>query len=198
MSVMTIGEPGTPERPLTVDDLEHTPEDGRRYELVDGRLDVSPAPKFMHMRVAHRLSTHLDNLCQGRFEIGEGPGINMSPDGTHHRIPDLVVLDQQVEEDYIDVPPLLAVEVVSASSVIRDSHTKRAEYSAFGIPSYWIINPLADKVALSEMRLENGVYRDVTQVYGEDVFETEHPFPVRLVPHWLTASGPWRDRIGGD
>lgn len=65
MSVLTTGEPGTPERPLTVDDLGHTPDDGRRYELVDGRLDVSPAPGSIRMRVANRLSTHLNILCGG-------------------------------------------------------------------------------------------------------------------------------------
>lgn len=52
MLVMTTRPPEASERRLTVDDLENTPEDGRRYELVDGRLDVSPAPKTLHTRVS--------------------------------------------------------------------------------------------------------------------------------------------------
>ncbi|WP_116245639.1 Uma2 family endonuclease [Nocardiopsis sp. FIRDI 009] len=195
---MTIRRTEAPERRLTVDDLEHTPDDGRRYELVDGRLDVSPAPKPIHMRVAYRLGSHLGVACDDAFEIGEAPGINLNADGTHHRIPDLAVFDCELpDEGYFQVPPLLAVEIVSPESVFRDNHTKRREYAAFGVPSYWIINPLADKVGIVEFRLEDGQYQEVTQTYGEEVFETELPFPVRFVPHWLVANGPWRKNIGG-
>lgn len=199
MSVMTTGDAGTPERPLTVDDLEHTPEDGRRYELVDGRLDVSPAPGSLHMRVANRLSAHLNNVCGGEYEIGENAGINLDSARTSHRIPDVVVFDGAPPADgYTDVPPLLAVEIISPDSIFRDSSTKRAEYAAFGIPSYWIINPLADRIGLLELRLDHGGYRDAAQVHGDAVFRTEAPFPVTLVPHWLTADGPWLRLIGGE
>ena len=55
-----------------------------------------------------------------------------------------------------------------------------------------------DKVGLVELRLENGQYQEITQVHGEDVFETDSPFPLRLVPHWLVAEGAWRKHIGGE
>ncbi|MGW5876381.1 Uma2 family endonuclease [Nocardiopsis terrae] len=195
---MTTRHPDVPERRLTADDLENTPDDGQRYELVDGRLDVSPAPTNTHFRVASRLNTYLNNLCQGEFEIGEGPGVNLNPERTTHRIPDLAVFDCDMPEDkYFDVPPLLAVEIVSPESVFRDNHIKRQEYAAFGIASYWIINPLADKIGLLELRLLDGQYQVVTQAYGEEVFETDLPFPVKLVPHWLLASGPWFKNLGG-
>ncbi|MEE2047919.1 Uma2 family endonuclease [Nocardiopsis tropica] len=196
---MTTRHPDVPERGLTVDDLAHTPDDGRRYELVDGRLDVSPAPISKHFRAANRLSTHLNNLCRGEFEIGENPGLDLNAERTHHRIPDLAVFDHEPpEQGYFNVPPLLAVEIVSPESVLRDNHTNRHEYAAFGIRSYWIVNALADKVGLVELRLEDGVYQEAAQVHGEDVFETDLPFPVRLVPHWLTANGPWMEHIGGE
>lgn len=198
MSVMTTGHQDTPERRLTVDDLANTPDDGQRYELVDGRLDVSPAPQTKHFRSAHRLSTYLDNLCDGMFEIGEGVGLVLNSERTHHRIPDLALFDiEPPENGYSDIPPLLAVEIISPDSVFRDTHVKRLEYAAFGIPSYWIINPLADKVGLIEFRLEHGHYHEVAEAYGEEVFETDFPFPIKLVPHWLTASGAWRKHIGG-
>jgi Uma2 family endonuclease len=188
-----------PERRLTVDDLEQTPDDGRRYELVDGRLDVSPAPEPPHTRVSCRLGFHLGTVAPDALEIGEGPGIDLNAERTHHRIPDLAVFDCELpSQGYFDVPPLLAVEIVSPESVLRDNHTKRHEYAALGLPSYWVINPLADKVGLVELRLENGQYQEITQVHGEDVFETDSPFPLRLVPHWLVAEGAWRKYIGGE
>ncbi|WP_017610731.1 Uma2 family endonuclease [Nocardiopsis xinjiangensis] len=196
---MTTGDAGTPERPLTVGDLEHTPEDGRRYELVDGRLDVSPAPGSLHMRVANRLATHLNIVCGGEYEIGENAGINLDSARINHRIPDVVVFDGAPPMDgYTDVPPLLVVEIISPDSIFRDSSTKRGEYAAFGVPSYWIINPLADRIGLLELRLDRGGYRDAAQVHGDTLFGTDAPFPVSLVPHWLTADGPWLRHLGGD
>ncbi|WP_116244897.1 Uma2 family endonuclease [Nocardiopsis sp. FIRDI 009] len=195
---MSIRDTEAPDRPLTVDDLARMPDDGRRYELVDGRLDVSPAPVFDHTSVDSRLTIHLGDVAPDEFTVLTGPGINFNAERTHHRIPDLAVIRADAaERPYLTKPPLLAVEILSPESVLRDSNTKRAEYAAFGIESYWIVNPHPDKVGISEMRLENGQYRDITQVYGEDVFETELPFPVRIVPHWLVADGPWKKHIGG-
>ncbi|MFV2197063.1 Uma2 family endonuclease [Nocardiopsis sp. LOL_012] len=195
---MTIRHTEAPERRLTVDDLEHTPDDGRRYELVDGRFDVSPAPMPMHSSVDSRLTVHLGMEAPDEFTVLTGPGVNLNANRTHHRIPDLAVFDcDPPDRGYFQVPPVLAVEIVSPESVLRDNHTKRAEYAAFGIPSYWIINPLPDKVGIVEFRLKDGLYQEVTQAYGEEVFETELPFPVRFVPHWLVANGPWQKHIGG-
>ncbi|MFL1376063.1 MULTISPECIES: Uma2 family endonuclease [unclassified Nocardiopsis] len=195
---MTTRQQDTPERLLTTDDLEHFPDDGRRYELADGRLDVSPAPKPLHTRASYRLGFHLGLSSGGEFEIHESPGIDLNGDRTRHRLPDLAVFDVPLPESgYFSVPPLLAVEVVSPDSVLRDNHTKRIEYAAFGVPAYWVINPLADKVGLVELRLEGGQYREVVQAHGEDVFATDFPFALSLVPHWLTADGPWLKNIGG-
>ncbi|GHD23322.1 Uma2 family endonuclease [Nocardiopsis kunsanensis] len=188
MSVMSIRHTHTPDRPLTVDDLEHTPDDGRRYELTGGRLDVSPAPKPLHTRIAYRLGFHLGLCAPEGLEIGEGPGITLSP--STHRIPDLAVFGQGPPgEGYYTAPPVLAVEVVSPESVLPDHHDKRREYAEFGIGSCWIIQPQPDKLGLMELRLVDGQYQETAQVHGEDVFETEVPFPVRLVPQWLVADG---------
>ena len=198
MSVMTIRYPKAPERRLTVADLERTPDDGRRYELADGRLDVSPVPMPVHTYVDSRLTWHLINSAPDEFDVLTGPGVNLNAARTRHRIPDVAVFDAEPPaEGYYSVPPVLAVEIVSPESVFRDNHTKRREYAAFGIPCYWIINPLPEKVGLIELRLDGGEYREVTQVYGEDVFATDLPFPVRIVPHWLVAQGPWKKRLGG-
>lgn len=89
------------------------------------------------------------------------------------------------------------MEVVSPESVLRDHHNKRREYAEFGIGSYWIIQPQPDKLGLMELRLVDGHYQEAAQVHGEELFRTEAPFPVRLVPQWLVADGPWRKHIGG-
>ncbi|MDA0565761.1 Uma2 family endonuclease [Streptomonospora sp. S1-112] len=194
---MSIGR--SDPRPLTVADLERMPDDGRRYELVDGRLDVSPAPVSVHSQCEGRLVTYLNIAARGRFEAYPGAGITLNAEGTHHRIPDVAVVRAgQVEHPYLTTPPVLAVEVVSPESRLRDLHTKRREYAEFGIDSYWIVTPALDKPGITELRLREGVYRETAQVFGEDVLETDAPFPLRIVPHWLIAPGMWIDRIGGD
>ncbi|WP_017593315.1 Uma2 family endonuclease [Nocardiopsis potens] len=185
-------------RPLTVDDLVRTPDDGRRYELVGGRIDASPVPVFQHTRTCSRLLAHLARAAPDGREVLHRPGIDFNADRTHHRIPDLAVIRaEDAESPYLTRPPLLAVEIVSPESVIRDDHTKRREYAEFGIVAYRIVNPAPDETGLVEFRLENGGYREVTQACGGEVFETDLPFPLRLVPRWLTADGPWKERIGG-
>jgi hypothetical protein len=64
MSVMTAPQFVLPaDRPLTVADLDLTPDDGCRYELDDGVLVVSPARVTIHQRVLHRLEVLLEAAC---------------------------------------------------------------------------------------------------------------------------------------
>ncbi|MEV5538590.1 Uma2 family endonuclease [Saccharopolyspora shandongensis] len=184
--------------PMTVDELERLPDDGRRYELVDGRLDVSPSPARKHSRIENRLAYLLTDSAPDEYEVLQGAGINLNADRTHHRIPDVLVRRDEDDEPHLTRPPLLAVEVVSPERVLRDHHTKRREYAKFGIQAYWIITPEEEKPGIVELRLEDGEYREVQQVLSEDAFATDFPFPVKIVPHWLLASGPWRERIGGE
>jgi Uma2 family endonuclease len=75
----------------------------------------------------------------------------------------------------------MAVEVISPTSVLRDTETKRGLYARAGVPSYWIIAPSADKpeIALAELALEGDAYRYVTH-YTTGVFRTDVPWPVEV------------------
>ncbi|MGI8310782.1 Uma2 family endonuclease [Saccharopolyspora hattusasensis] len=185
--------------PMTVDDLERLPDDGRRYELVDGSLDVSPSPAFKHSDIESRLHLHLGNTAPDEYRVLQGAGYNFNGDRTHHRIPDLSVIRvEDSQEPYLTRPPLLAIEVVSPSSALRDYHTKTSEYAKFGIAAYWIVNPTMDEPVIVELRLEDGDYREVQQVLGAETFETDFPFQIKIVPRWLADDGPWRRYIGGE
>lgn len=70
MNLMTAPQFVLPaDRPLTVADLDLTPDDGQRYELDDGVLVVSPAPMTIHQRVLHRLEFLLETACPPEFEL---------------------------------------------------------------------------------------------------------------------------------
>jgi Uma2 family endonuclease len=61
----------TASTPFTVQDLEGMPDYGRRYELIDGQLLVSPAPGLRHQTIAYRLHRLLDDACpQDMYVVG--------------------------------------------------------------------------------------------------------------------------------
>ena len=129
-------------RRFTVDEVLAWPEDGNRYELVDGVLLVTPAPVPMHQIVAHRLAAAL-GVC-GRpwpdvYVASPGailirPGIKMEPDVLVFRSPSIPGKWEQVREHW------LAVEVWSPSSVIYDREVKRDAYLQIGVREVWLVD----------------------------------------------------------
>jgi len=180
------------DRPLTVADLDLTPDDGCRYELDDGVLVVSPAPMTIHQRVLHRLEVLLDAACPPEFELLPGPGIAISE--IQYRIPDLVVVRAGtvgVADKNVTEPPELVVEIASPSTAHYDRGRKKMVYAEYGIPAYWIVVPDADQPSLTAYKLSKGSYTEVGRVVGEQRFATGTPFPVEIVPLAL-VSAHWR------
>ncbi len=197
MSVMTLGKVWPMEdRPLTVDDLRRLPDDGNRYEIVDGVLEVTPAPLGNHERAVARLEYALQRHCPEGLEILGGVGVNLASD--LHRIPDLVVIrEDQFEGGYQTKPPILAVEVASRSTRKRDRTKKLREYEAFGIETYWIVEPEFERPSLTAYELAGGRYKQVGLVAGSETYHADKPFPVTVVPALLVVSGnEWRSGLG--
>src|SRR5215470_10881488 len=127
-------------RPFTVEDLDRLPDDGRRYELLDGVLIVSPRPTTVHQLAASLLTTRLTIACPDCFYVVAEPAVQLS-DKTEFD-PDIVVVRRDdVGGAKFWTPPLLAVEIRSPSTAIIDRNAKLAAYEAFGVPSYWIFDP---------------------------------------------------------
>jgi len=193
MAVMTEQRLLLPiDRPLTVADLDDTPDDGQRYELDDGVLVVSPAPMPLHQRVLHRLQILLDRACPEEFELLPGPGVEMSE--IQYRIPDLVVVRASLvtaTDKSLVRPPELAVEIASPSTARYDRNRKKGVYAEFGIPSYWIVVPDPDRPSITEYRLSGADYGEAATASGPDPFVTDTPFPVQIIPADLVG-GPWR------
>ncbi|HXP21221.1 MAG TPA: Uma2 family endonuclease [Streptosporangiaceae bacterium] len=184
---MTIADAWpTTSREFTVDDLDRTPDDGRRYELVDGALIVSPAPTVWHQIVLGELLFELRQVCPKDQRVLPGPGVRMS---IHTElIPDIVsVRFADLSGPRITEPPLLAVEVRSPSTALFDLNTKKAVYERFGIESYWIVVPDADQPELVAFELRDGSYRQVARALGDEPFRAERPFSVEIVPSRLVA-----------
>ena len=171
---------------FTVDDLDRMPDDGRRYELVDGVLIVCPTPQLPHQEVLAELLVQLHQACPRGLVAVLGPGVRMSV--STELIPDLVVIRQdQLAERWVTRPPLLAVEIQSPSTALLDLNTKKAVYERFSIESYWVVVPDVDQPELIVFELFDGRYQQVARVTGAKPFRAERPFPVEVVPARLVA-----------
>ena len=185
MSVVTIAEAWPAAgRPFTVADLDRIPDDGRRYELLDGALIVSPRPTTVHQVLAGRLYSILSSACPEGLCVVPEPAVELGPQTEFD--PDLVVVRMdQVGGAKFTGPPLLVIEIRSPSTALVDLNRKKAAYERFGVPSYWIVNPDPPRPELTVFELRNDRYALAAQTSGP--FTADHPFTVLVDPAWLTA-----------
>ena len=166
--------------PYTRDDLELMPDDGHRYELLDGTLLVSPAPRPLHQRVVGNLHVLLRTGCPAELEVLFAPlDVVLAHDTVLE--PDLLIAprDQFTARD-LQGPPLLAVEVLSPSTRRIDLLLKRDRLEEAGCPSYWLVDP--DEPSLTALELVDGRYAEVARVEGEQAWAAQRPYPVTVVP----------------
>jgi Uma2 family endonuclease len=188
MVVMSIVEAWPPAGHLfTVDDLDRMPDDGRRYELLDGVLIVSPRPRVPHQGVAFELAKLLDAACPPELRVIPEPAVML--DRHTEFDPDIVVIHQDhIGETRLAEPPLLIVEVRSPSTALIDLNRKKAAYEKFAVPSYWIIDPDRDRPELTVFELgPDGRYVQAARVGGTTSFPARKPFEVEIVPARLVA-----------
>ena len=174
-------------RPFTVEDLDRLPDDGRRYELLDGVLIVSPRPTTVHQMSATRLIARLYAACPEDLCVVAEPALQISDDTEFD--PDIVVVRlADVGGAKFWTPPLLVVELRSPSTAIVDRNVKLAAYESFGIPSFWIFDPYPDRPELTVFELRDGRYQQIAQASSLNALRVERPFPVELVPAELTLA----------
>jgi Uma2 family endonuclease len=184
MGLMTGGTDLDLDRRYMIADLESLPEDGRRYELADGWLIVSPMARRLHQVACKRLGEVLDAACPNHlFVFGLPINVN-DPDRTHVE-PDVTVVRKQFAKIENGDIPLLAVEVRSPATAGRDAVLKSSAYARLGIPSYWLVD--VDVPSIRVLELRAGAYREVAYAEGDTVIEVERPFPVRLTPRSLVT-----------
>lgn len=170
--------------PFTVHDLEGMPDDGRRYELIDGELLVSPAPGLRHQTISYQLHRLLDDACPEDLYVIAAP-FAVQTDVSNEVQPDVLVARfDELTDKNLPAAPVLAVEVLSPSGRLIDLNLKRAAYQRMGTPSYWVLDPDVPDLLVLELD-DDGQYQEMARVTDDDVFEADRPFKVRIVPNEL-------------
>lgn len=158
------------EENLTYDDYAGF-DDGNRYELVEGRLELmSPGPNTAHQWVSFEMQKRIAHTCQDYAMILCAP-IDLILARNEVRQPDLVIILRSnahiLTKRGIEGPPDIVAEILSPSTSKRDKLSKTAVYAKYGIPEYWIVDPA--NFYLEQYVLENGRYTLANLFAGLDV-----------------------------
>ena len=157
---------------LTVADLDACPDDGNRYELIEGELFVSRAPGIPHQRVLLNLeigfSSYLANNPIGILVPGAGAVLS-DHDAV---IPDLVFVRNErwnlvVAEDRFVAAPDLVIEIVSPgkASRERDLTVKRQLYGKYGVKEYWVVDN--ENLCILIFRLDGKNLEEIGRLKGD-------------------------------
>lgn len=162
---------------MTVDDLDCMPEDGSRYEVMEGELFVSRAPGLPHQVVSgnifYELKKYLDANPIG--QVIATPGLVFSEyDGV---IPDIVFFTHEREtaiiaEFRLTAAPDNLIEILSPGheNVARDRIAKRQLYAKHGVSEYWILD--TENRAVETHRLNAGHLDLTSTMKGQDQITT--------------------------
>ncbi|NMO00914.1 Uma2 family endonuclease [Gordonia sp. TBRC 11910] len=184
MTTMPTEMPGLPRgRTLVRDDLDAMPDDGHRYELLDGILIVSPAPRINHQRAIGQLFLALRAACPPELEVLFAPLDVVLAEDTVLQ-PDLLVAPRTAfTERDLPTAPLLAIEVLSPSTrgvdlLLKKDRLRRAECA-----HYWVVDP--DEPSITAWTLRDGEYCTIGAAVGAQELLVDDPFVVRVVPSAL-------------
>nr|WP_255644780.1 Uma2 family endonuclease [Actinoplanes polyasparticus] len=195
-AVLSLVDPRLLERhDLTVDDLADLPED-LRYELIDGRLVLTPHALPIHQIIVNRTVNAVEAQCpEFEYVVNGEQAVRM---GLRSELkPDVVLIRAEGANRSpvlpADVP--LVVEIISRSSKHYDRNNKMKDYALAGIPHYWIIDPLDVQVTFTQYRLGvDGNYH--RQLQTDELVTIHEPWEITLdLPAW-TRKRDYLDEVG--
>lgn len=179
--------------PATYETLLETPDDGRRYEIHNGELIVSPSPHWWRQRVTVRLTYefefHVRDRGLGGTVLTSPLDIRFAPHNIYQ--PDIVYVSparRHILRDRMPVEgaPDLVVEVLSPSNRTYDQQQKAEVYARFGVLEYWIVDPEFDTIAV--FGLQDGAFAVIPPENGRAVSRV--PPGLTIDPEALFADLP--------
>lgn len=157
-------------QPKTYEDYLNTPDDGQRYELIDGEIVVSPSANKRHQQISMELSASIFTFVKSR-KLGQVMSAPMDVRLDRDLVvqPDILFIRKGSPADNDDLrvagAPTLAVEILSPSTAVRDLNRKRELYEQYGVEEYWIVDP--DHRRINAYSLTEAGYKPIRQSGGK-------------------------------
>jgi Uma2 family endonuclease len=169
-----VGQPGWPQQgQWTYADYLRLPDDGKRYEIIEGVLYVANAPSIEHQFAVMKISGQIDSfVSQHRLGMVLTAPIEVHLSGTTRPVqPDILFIRTENQPSlgtqFFDGVPDLTVEVISPSSIRLDRTVKFDAYERAGVAEYWIVDPKARLVEV--YTLARGEYALLGQYTGDEM-----------------------------
>jgi Uma2 family endonuclease len=164
----------------TSEDLERIPDDGRRYEIVDGELYVSTQPNLNHQLTCALIWQQL-HIWSRQRKAGKAyitPGLIFTED--NDVVPDVAWISHerlaigQQPDGHLHIAPELVVEILSpgTANARRDREVKRKLYARQGVLEYWIVNWQERYVEV--YRHESTELKLAQTLYKNDMLQSPH------------------------
>ncbi len=152
------------------------PDDGRRYEIIEGVLYVANAPSYDHQFTVTQLTTDINLFVrQNRLGVALTAPFEVHLSATSRPVqPDVFFLSNEQKPipgaQIFSGAPTLVVEVISPSSIRLDRHIKFDAYETAGVSEYWLVDPKTRSVEV--YTLARGEYALFNQFTGDEQIES--------------------------
>jgi Uma2 family endonuclease len=173
-----------PEGGLTADDLDRIPGLPQHAELIDGALILMSPQKLFHTKAIDLLRNGLRRLAPWEtFHVRREMSVVLGP--RQRPEPDVLVVRAEAEIDdqgtwYPAEAVVLAVEVISPDSEVRDRERKPQLYAEAGIPHFWLVDDQAGKMNVSTFELDAESRRYKPTGDFQDRLELSRPFDIDI------------------
>lgn len=154
-----------PQGEWTYEDYKRLPDDGWRYEIIEGELQMVPAPNTVHQQSSFELATAMKIFVQSRGlgKVFIAPiDVMLGERGTPVQ-PDILFISSDrlsiVSFERIEGAPDLIVEVLSPSNWLADRRDKYELYAKSGVREYWVVDPQVQTVEV--FNLQDSRYEQV-------------------------------------
>lgn len=166
---------------VTYDMYAAMPDDGLRYEIIDGVLEaMSPGPSTSHQVVGGELEFILKQSCKSEYLILDAP-LDVILSKTNVLQPDLLMIHRSrlaiVTERGVEGPPDLVVEVLSPWSRKRDKVVKLRTYARFAVPEYWIVDAAAKTLEQYRLSEDGSLRYELHEIFGAEDRVTSDKLP---------------------
>lgn len=161
--------PTPQDRTWTYEDLLALPDDGKRYEIIEGELLELPAPSYLHQVVSSELHALLHEFVRSK-QLGRVTAVPQDVRFSDSNVvqPDLVFLGNEnahlVRRGRINGTPDLGIEILSPSNAGVDLVRKLWLYMKFGVREYWVVEPDTQSIVVYEH--EGNRYVTIPQADG--------------------------------
>jgi Uma2 family endonuclease len=139
-------------------DLLQMPDDGKRREIIDGELFVTPSPVNYHQKILLNLTLAFGQFLE-RHPLGELRFAPLDVILSDHDVlePDLLFVlnaHKDILQDWVRGAPDLVIEILSPTTEARDRGIKLKAYARYGVGEYWTVDPVAQLIEVYRLTAE--------------------------------------------